>query len=542
MPALTILSPVEYGLPDKFTAWRASQFDAINRTVDSPQRFVCLCAPTGWGKSLYYMAAAKMSGARTVILTSTKGLQDQLKRDFDTISADIRGMQNYPCSIATEFGFPAYTRVADAPCQAGAHCLLRAGGCEYFDQYREAQQADIIVTNYQCWFYDRHKKKGNLRSERPIDLLVIDEAHESMTELAGYLEVELERRHCLSMGVTWPNSGYTQPQWTQWAEHWRGELEERQEQLEESIRQLEKGRGAARQLMQEIKEVKKLAKELDKVAGMQGEWVVEEIDPGNGTMARVRFDPLWPREYAERVLFRDIGKVVLVSATARPKTAHLLGIGDDQMAFEEYPSSFPVERRPVIHVPTVRVNYHTERDDGAMMWWLRRIDTLIGQRLDRRGIVHTVSYKRARFIKDNSRYTHLMLIHGSDNRAEILEKFRASSPGTVLVSPSVDTGYDFPYDAAEYQIIAKLPFPDTRDKVMKARTAEDKLYGPYMVAQTIQQMTGRLMRAEDDMGETIVIDDNIGWFVSRYRQFFNKWWLDAFWRQQAGMPTPLEKL
>lgn len=542
MPLLTILSPAEYGLPEKFTSWRSSQFDAINRTVDSPQRFVCLCAPTGWGKSLYYMAAAKMSGMRTVILTSTKGLQDQLKRDFDTISADIRGMQNYPCSIATEFGFPAYTKVADAPCQAGAHCLLRGGGCGYFDSYREAQQADIVVTNYQCWFYDRHKKKGHLRTERPVDMLVIDEAHESMTELAGYLEVGLERRHCLSMGVTWPNSGYSQEQWQQWGAHWRTQMEERQKDLEESIQQLEKGRGAARQLMQEIKEVKKLGKELAKVADMVGQWVIEEVDVGNGTMAGVKFDPLWPREYAERVLFRDVGKVVLVSATARPKTAHLLGIGDTEMAFEEYPSSFPVERRPVIHVPTVRVNYNTERDDSAMMWLLRRMDQLISRRLDRKGLIHTVSYKRARFVKDNSQYADRMLIHGSDNRAEVVEKFRRSGPGTILVSPSVDTGYDFPGPECEYMLLLKLPFPDTRDAVMKARSREDKDYGAYLTAQTLQQMTGRGMRSEDDMCECLILDDNIGWFLGKYRHFFNKWWTESFWIQKNGLPDPLDKL
>ncbi len=37
--------------------------------------------------------------------------------------------------------------------------------------------------------------------------------------------------------------------------------------------------------------------------------------------ALVQFDPLWPKLYAENVLFRNVKKIVLVSATVRPKTA-----------------------------------------------------------------------------------------------------------------------------------------------------------------------------------------------------------------------------
>src|SRR6266436_2562724 len=98
-----MLTPVQYGLPAQFTDWRPEQWSAVNRIVDSPARFVALCAPTGFGKSLVYMAAAHMSGLRTVVLTSTKGLQDQLGEDFGELSLDIRGMPNYTCDATAHF-------------------------------------------------------------------------------------------------------------------------------------------------------------------------------------------------------------------------------------------------------------------------------------------------------------------------------------------------------------------------------------------------------------------------------------------------------
>src|SRR6202044_2473334 len=126
------------------------------------------------------------------------------------------------------------------------------------------------------------------------------------------------------------------------------------------------------------------------------------------SMTRVRFDPLSPARYAEEVLWRQVPKIVLVSATVRLKTAELLGIPNDQLEFCEYDSSFDPKRRPTIFVPTVRMDYRTEQDDQAMKWMLSKVDALIGARLDRKGIVHAVSYTRSRFVVDNSQHRHYM--------------------------------------------------------------------------------------------------------------------------------------
>lgn len=534
-------APNLIGLPEQFTDWRKHQLDAVNWMLDCKERFVCLCAPTGFGKSLAYMAAGYLSGKRTVVLTSTKGLQDQIQRDFSSIAKDIRGMQNYPCIEAENFDLPHYTKVNDGPCHAGAKCDKRTSGCLYFDAYRVAQRSNLVVTNYQCWMYDRQKEKQLLSDTHPVKLLILDECHDALLQLSDYLAVEIERKECLALNVGWPQSGYSQLQWQDWAGFWHSRLEERIESAKQQMRM----QGTSWPRLREIRTLRELDRKLEQVAGMLGQWVIEEQEQHADTMRSVRFDPLWPKEYAQGALFRGVDKVVLVSATVRHKTAALLGIKPEEMAFREFPSTFPVENRPVWHVPTVRMNHRTEADDDKMVTFLRKLDMLLDKRADRKGLVHSVSYRRARFILDNSRHAGRMMIHGSDTRSSVIDSFRQADPasGAILVSPSVDTGYDFHGTLAEYQIICKLPFPDTRGTVMKARCSEDRDYSCYLTAQTMQQMTGRVCRSETDRGETIITDDNAQWMVSRYRQHFNRWWLDSYHSlRRYQNPMPLEKL
>jgi Rad3-related DNA helicase len=541
----TFPPPSEFGLPGTFSDWRQGQIDAVNRALDSPERFVCLSMPTGSGKSIVGMACARMSGLRTVYLTGTRGLQDQLASDFpEPYSVDIRGMQNYGCDMAVEMSMPRGTRVADGPCMSGMKCPLMQAGCGYFDTLRRAQTSNVVTTNYQMWFHNAGKL--TVENGERIDLLVCDEGHSVLEELGLYLGTTLERKECLSLEVSWSPSGYSQSQWMEWAEYWTGKLGERLDVLGGEIRTIGGGGGnvAVHARLHEARMIRELKRKLDRVAGMKDEWVIEEQGrSGSDQYLSVQFDPLWPSRYAESLLFRGIGKVIVMSATLRAKSVSMLGVNEDNMLFWEAPSTFPKENRPVIWVPTVRMNHRTEQDDDQMMWFMRKIDLLLDARSDRKGVIHTVSYKRMRFIYDNSRHQGRMMIHGSDTRAHVIERFRRAAPGTVLLSPSVDTGYDFKGEMAEYQIICKLPFPDTRSGVMKARASQDKKYSDYLVAQTLQQMAGRVCRAEWDRGETLILDDNFVWWYPRAKEYLNKWFVESVsMGRQGKVPVPLDKL
>lgn len=552
-------SPAAFGLPEKFDSWRPGQYQAVEQIIDSPQRFVVLCCPTGSGKSAIAVAAAVMSDKRTCYLTATKGLQDQLSNDFGGGVHDIRGMANYKCPIALSLGLSEHTTVTEAPCQCGYGCMLRiTGECEYFGRYRCAQSAPLVLSNFQCWMYDSLKGPDGIHIERylydlnkeldddkdprvPIDVLVCDEASECVEEISRFVGVQISRRECLQLHIEWPDQLHELDQWRDWAQRHNAGVTDRLEQWKLKLRA--GSNGAGRGWSREVKLLRDMQRKLARLTTIKAEddWIVDEQqDRDTGDQYAVKFAPLNPARYAEQALWRGVQKIVLMSATIRPKTAELLGIDPSEMVFTEYPSGFDKRRRPIMVVPSVMLNYNAEKSDQLMTKWLHRIDAVIANRLDRKGIIHAVSYSRARFIKDNSEFGKYMMIHDASTRAATVEEFKQAAAPAILVSPSVDTGYDFAGDLARWIIIAKIPFASIADKLVKARQARDPEYSTFITAQTIVQASGRAMRSSSDFAETLILDDAFGnWFFYKAKKFLPHWWIEAIvWA--TGVPAPMQ--
>lgn len=525
--------PFVLGLPDKYTEWRNRQDEAVMAAVDADSRFTMLCCPTGFGKSLSYMASALLEGQRVAFLTSTKGLQDQLIKDFAAVGlVDVRGMNSYQCIAAKDFGLAERTACNEAPCTAGAKCPLRDDGCLYYDAVRRALGSRLMVTNYSYWFHSNRHGEGLGN----FGLLVCDEAHNLPSELSRFMQISFNPNVVeeLVPDLRWPPYDASQKRWRDWGVIAYAKAKAIVSGLQGQVQDaLSHGRPIPHTRMKKAVRLKRLMGELEQVANLQGEWATEYKG------GRYEFEPVWPAPYAEAYLFRAIPKVVLYSATIRPKTASLLGIQREQLTFREFPSTFSLKRRPVIHVDTVNVKHNMPAGDIDV--WANRIDQIIRRRPDRKGIVHVTSFARRDLLLSRTEFRSRILYHSSDNTAEVVEKFRRSSPtqGLVLVSPSLTTGWDFPGDQCRYQVIAKVPFPDFTTEVSKARDVSDPDWSRYEAMQTIVQTTGRGMRSEDDWCETICVDDNIAWFVRKFHTFAPKWWLDSF-QSTMTLPAPLK--
>lgn len=491
--------PPEFGAPAHFPTWRGAQAAAFTALLNDRRRFQSLTLPTGVGKSLVGITYAKFEGGRSMYLTATKGLQDQLTQDFAGIGlTDVRGMSNYEC--LEEGGV-----CSDGSCTEGMTCVLKAGGCLYYDAVRKAEIAQIASSNYAWWF----TRKATFQAQvEPLDLLICDEAHLIAEEMSGYLSVRLSPKD-----VDFPDNceSWGHQQWRDWAKIYRGTV----------------NLGRARN-KHERRRLKELKERLNKLENMEDDWIFERSNRGGAWT----FDPLWPTKYLEAWLWRGAKKVILVSATVRPKTLSLLGVPDAH--FIEYDSPIPVSRRPVYYTPAARINYTT--DETGLWRWVEKMDGIIDDRLDRKGIIHAVSYDRARYIKENSRHSGIMLIHDTQSARDTIAAFKQMPAPAVLVSPSVTTGYDFPYDEARYQIIAKVPFQPP-SALLKARTQADKLYPYYLAIMTMVQAAGRVCRGPEDSGETFIVDEMAGWLRSKYGQFAPRWFLKA-WSSRDQIPKP----
>lgn len=520
------IEPRDLGLPPKFSQWRPGQFSSVLAGVESPTRFVAQCAPTGSGKSLLAVASSILLGTRTVILTSTKGLQSQYDLDFSSCGlADLRGRQNYPCSGVDSPATCAEGRILGCKLMGKPDCPHSAAKEQFLD-------SQLCVSNYSCYFSNVMHGDGM----GDIGLLILDEAHHSLEELSEALTIHLD--HSKSAFI-YRDTGITPPYGSPLS-HWRAWASSVTPQVKSYFARLKaSGSGGKR-----LSVVDSFLSDLTRIATVPDDWILDETVSSDTVFA-----PLWPTDYAESVLFRGIKKVMLVSATIVPKTLDLLGIKQEESLFISHPHSFDPRRSPVYLFGASRIDH--KATEGQLQEMVARMDSLISRRLDRKGLIHTVSYDRQNFIMNNSEHRDIMIAPKGQGLHEAVRVFRESPPPRILISPAITTGYDFPASDCEYQIILKVPFIDARSPIMKARSEADPEYIPYLVAQTLTQECGRAMRGSDDQNENFILDQHANWFLKPkarngqrgggYRHLFPGWFLKQV-QYPDGQPRPPKPL
>lgn len=519
--------PPTFGVDEsKFSAWRPGQDQAVDDIIMSDKRFIEAVNPTGAGKSLIYICAAVMNGGRTLILTSTNGLSQQIMTDFGNLCVQVKGKSNYRCK---KLGRGA--TCDRGPCNHGKSCAMKESGCAYYDAVKRAAQADIVVTNYAFWIYNNKVavETGNadLAPIGHFDMIVCDEAHDCPNKVADAFTVRFSRRNEVEKYLldefNWTTDHNQLLTWIHSSIHAADGLLADAKRLD----MIERAHQAANAL-KKLKSAQIMC--LGDDAG-QNVIIVPEKQWGVLQVALA-----WPFDRAHEVLFKDVGKVVLTSATVRPKTLEMLDVNLEEMDLFEYPHIIPLDRRMLYHIKTVRMNQHTSPIE--IRTWLTKIDQIIKPRahLLWNGIVHPVSYDRKNMIIRRSKHRDIMMSHGRKDAQQVIEKFKQSA-GHVLVSPSVTTGYDFPDHTARYQIIGKIAFPDTSDPITKSRCKYDQDYSPYIAMQTLVQTVGRIVRSPTDWGESFIIDDNIGWFRKKYGHFAPDWFTGSY-KFMTNIPQP----
>lgn len=524
------LLPSDLGLPPKFTSWRPGQLKALSRSLDSPRRFIAHSMPVGEGKSLYYIAHALLGSSRTCILTSSKGLQTQLLGDFSPCGlVDMRGRNNYPCHVKEARN-----------CDEGQHYHRCAKTeCSYEIARESMLRASLVESNYSYFMLSTMYGRGMGK----FDLLVMDESHDAPDEVCAAMAIEVSYWEANRIGVRLPSDDSLIQAWFDWGNEAGIVTSTNVAAFTEAANEERRSAGhVSRDTAVALHLWNRLNTKCQSIAKAEGtgEWIVSRTGDGR------RIEPVWAHQHAHKVLFQDIPKVVLTSATMVRKTLNLLGIDKDTVDFHEYPSSFPPRRSPVYLFPPscdskpIRIDHKIDEDKISI--WLAYIDNVISKRLDRKGIIHTVSYERARLIQSRSEHAAYMIVPGSSRETEAaIESFKRSSPPSILVSPSITTGYDFPGQECEFNLIIKVPFLDTRTPILEARQKEDPEYAPYITAQTITQAHGRSMRGPEDRSETFILDGHILWFIKKFHHLF-PFWFHRLVVTPSGLPEPPEAL
>lgn len=519
------MTPESVGLPEQFDAFRPKQEEALDFLSRATKRVRAICAPTGSGKSVIAVADSLRAKTPTAYVTDSRSLQDQVMDTFGCIGAtDLRGRANYDCLLKEDD--PSYT------CEHGyaARCPYKGTvHCPSSQAEMRAAASSLVVTNYDKWIHARKYSQGLSHIKR----VIFDEGHEMPNALARAMQITL-RSHEIqdTLQVSFPpvHDAEFFSTWKPWAVAARAVAEILTLQARSKL----VGSDIKSAWVKHFTHMQHLTRRLGILATANANnWVVEEMSGGKG----YQFDVISPGRYAESALLLKVPEIVVMSATLRPKTLYMSGIGKDQFEFKEFLSDFDPKRCPIYYIPTMRVDSRAPTLDPL---WIR-LDQIASARRDRNGIVHTISYARRDPILAHTRYASSMFLNErGEPPTEMILQFKDSYPGAILVSPSVGQGHDFPFKAAEWQFICKIPFPPP-SKILSARMEHDPEYRCYIAMQKLVQAAGRIMRDSADQGETFIPDEHCDWFLPRYAHLAPKSF-GQFFTRVSVLPQPPHRL
>lgn len=502
-------APRDLGFNDKlYPEWRTHQLDAIEKTITGLDTadLVALNMPVGSGKSLVALAVARLYlrklGAanihgKVVILTATKTLMDQYVADLNGSRfryAEVRGASNYTC-LALQKGelpldvrrrfplHPTYPPKCDhGPCQIKVDCHRKEAGCLYYDAIGAFKSAQFGITNYSMWL---------TRALGDADLLICDEGHLLESEIDKAARIHHPDMPTASIKA---------------AQEWAVKRDKLLANKELTVA------------------IKRERRTLARIIAIDNPDNYVYVNDGSNA----GWSPIMHSKEGDLLAESSSKFMVLSGTTAKSDIARFRNsIASRKMSwlFYDYPSLFPKENRPVYCYPVRRnganVGVSFKNDDATKVAIVdHQVRIVQAMRPStRKGAIHPVSYDKAESI-----YRALVAVGLSDlvyyprkasQLAYEIKRFKVRPQGGILISPAITTGLSFDNELCRWQIISKLPFPNTTNPLVKARCAIDPDYATAHAIKTVEQMVGRGVRSSVDWCDTFIVDNNYWWAVHK---------------------------
>ena len=519
-----MLLPKDLELPKKFPDWRPNQYEAIEAIANSNNFAYLLDAPTGVGKSLIGIATHKMTKKRTIYITRTKQLQDQLLNDFPEIVKTVKGRENYPCSKALKglsITAAECTNTKSNPCEL-------KGVCEYYSAKAEALASPIVVLNSSYYLTEVNGPAYFDGAE----LLIIDEVDSIEGDLMGYIQLEINEGQLKRLGIDPPLKPNELQSWAEWLTDTKPALNARISSLRKVLEETDIRYWTPKELGM-AKTLTRLERLRDKVNFLNNEfnevnWIFGYKEEKGEWQCS--FKPIMVDRYSERFLWKHCRSVLGMSATILVPETVARDIGLEDYEYSSLTSPFPVENRRIYYCPVANLTKRTMNEELPKL--LLGVNNILNKYPEDKILIHTVSYKIRDYLLENLPKERIVT-HSREDRADKLTEFKESSRPLVMLSPSFDRGVNLPNDECRVIIICKIPYLDLGDAQTQKRV---KLIGGWQwysvkAAQALVQMSGRGVRSDKDYCDTYILDKQFGRFVMRMKDVLPAWWLNAVTRQ-----------
>jgi len=532
-----------------FEKIRKEQAEAIEFAIDayeSGKRHVVLELGTGVGKSAIGITIARYMESHgsklkdnegdvltgTYVITTQKILQEQYLRDFGggpnktCLVRSIKSSSNYQCSFYPDQSCAESRRILSSLAKqlSGTEFQKQCKNqCPYGLEKQEFIDSPISVTNF-SYFLAETMYAGKLE---PRALLVVDEAHNTETELGKFIEVTFSEKFAKDILKCKLPKNLDQSSVYDWiSKTYKRAVAKYVKELEKNLSKLSgdiEGYGTfSKQYEMLDKHVCKIERFIE--VYKPSNWIMNVAYPSPDNKKagkKFEFKPIDISPYSNDVFFKHGGRVLMMSATIVNKDifCESLGIKKEDIAFLNISSPFPIENRPIHFVPVGSMSKNNI--DKTLPAMAETVKMLLEKHSKEKGIIHCANYKVAKFINDQLNDPRL-LMHDSTNRDQMLKFHVESNDPTVLLSPSMMEGVDLRDDHSRFQIICKIPFPYLGDLVVQKRMEKNQFWYPYMTAKSVIQSLGRSIRNENDFAISYILDSDWERFYKMNKSMFPK--------------------
>ncbi len=559
--------------------------------------FILAEAGTGTGKSLAYLLPSLLLDKRVVVSTGTKALQEQLarkdlplcakalKREVKAVT--VKGRANYLCLhywsrflaepllnqrsearyLAAIAKWAEKTKIGDRAELKGVpddlsfwHDISARGErclgtrCPLYKECfitrlkREAEAAEIIVTNHHLLFADKAVKSRSADARVLPDYthLVLDEAHDAEGAATSFFGTTATRRMIAELlrdaAKAAPKEKFSLAEAISEAERsvalyfeaWESGGEKK---ITVDASTLPRGEGELRSRMLSLLDVVGTRLEAagattEEAFGLLerlDEWrdsllfVLEESGPDYVRIAEVRSknvllsaNPIDIAPVMKEHLWNTLNAALLTSATlcTAGSFSFLRGqLGLDCNAEElRVPSPFDYPSQGLFYVPERFPQPSSpEFPEALCQEALSLVQASRG-----RAFLLCTSYKNmrtlAQFLETTIPYP--LLVQGEEPKGLLLEHFRESGEAVLVATTSFWQGVDVQGEALSLVVLDKLPFGSPQDPLTQARIERLKKAGrdPFTEYQLpsaailLQQGAGRLIRSKQDRGVVACLD------------------------------------
>ncbi|MCA9812304.1 MAG: DEAD/DEAH box helicase family protein [Nitrosarchaeum sp.] len=509
----------------------------IEEKVNSGYKKIILCAPTGVGKSLIGATISKYFDSSFTI-TASKQLQDQYIKDISFLKP-VKGKQNFPClkmmhsekvendRRAMRWGLTCDKGICQEKINKNGKEVVevcefkpsikqveehtyKQESCHYYMQKYEGLISKHSLWNYHAFFQIMKFNKKLFGEYLNRKVSVFDEAHKIEDQIIQFVGFDIFSGQIEECNLKSERYDFSD--------------------LDSMIQLADDIAYAYAKKIKDIKEsdaftkepdydtVYRLERRYDRVAQAKIDIMADKDnfvvnDPVrdiNGNVRTISIKPIDVSKFANS--FFETDYQIFMSATIDSHSfCENMGLDEDNVCFVDVPKSpFPIDNRRIDFLNIRRLSYgSTDEDELAV---IKTIDRILDEHSEHRGLILTSSIPRCHKIlkylsPKNARRVRICHSINKDGKTqdEVITE-HASDPTGVLLSSSLWEGVDLKDDLSRFQIIAKVPYPNYKEKRIKEKMNKFPLWYTSQTLTKLLQGFGRSIRSDSDWARTYVLD------------------------------------